>query len=274
MNDNITQTYKRTHDSAKDNIDREAKRIANTLGLADRMDRFADKHAFVTLKDHKDDFRSKPKCRLINPAKGEMGHISKAILEKVVAAVTETTQMNQWRNTSAVIEWFKNINHKNRTRFLKFDICEFYPSISEALFDRAIAFARTITPITEEELNIIKHSRKSLLFSNAGTWVKKDDESFDVTMGSFDGAEVCELVGLYLLSRLVPLIGVNNSAGLYRDDGLAAIRSLSARRFDILRKEIIELFKSENLRITIECNLAVTDYLEVTFDLPNNKYFP
>ena len=138
----------------------------------------------------------------------------------------------------------------------------------------AIAFARTITPITETELNIIKHSRKSLLFSNAGTWVKKDDESFDVTMGSFDGAEVCELVGLYLLNKLVPLIGVNNTAGLYRDDGLAAIRSLSARRFDILRKEIIELFKSEDLSITIECNLAVTDYLEVTFDLPNNKYFP
>ena len=133
-----------------------------------------------------------------------MGYVSKAILEKVVAAVSEASQLNQWRNTSYVIDWFKSIEHKSHSRFVKFDICDFYPSISESLFDRGIAFARTMT---ETELNIIKHARKSLLFSNVGTWSKKCDDQFDVTMGSFDGAEVCELVGLYLLNRLVPLIG-------------------------------------------------------------------
>ena len=44
------------------------------------------------------------------------------------------------------------------------------------------------------------HSRKSLLFSDNDIWVKKDNPYFDVTMGSFNGAEVCELVGLYLLN--------------------------------------------------------------------------
>ena len=39
-------------------------------------------------------------------------------------------------------------------------------------------------------------------------------------MGSFDGAETCELVGSYLLSKLTPELG--NNIGLYRDDGLAA----------------------------------------------------
>ena len=43
------------------------------------------------------------------------------------------------------------------------------------------------------------HSRKSLLFSNNEIGVKKDNPDFDVTMGSFNRAEVCELVGLYLL---------------------------------------------------------------------------
>ena len=38
-------------------------------------------------------------------------------------------------------------------------------------------------------------------------------------MGSFDGAEVCDLVGLFVLSKLQPL-GLS-SVGLYRDDGLA-----------------------------------------------------
>ena len=41
-----------------------------------------------------------------------------------------------------------------------------------------------------------------------GAWVKKGDGTlFNVTMGSFDGAEICELVGLYLLDKLSSLIG-------------------------------------------------------------------
>ena len=46
-------------------------------------------------------------------------------------------------------------------------------------------------------MKIIKHSRKALLFNNGSQWVKRNgNEEFDVTMGSYDGAEVCELVGL------------------------------------------------------------------------------
>ena len=44
--------------------------------------------------------------------------------------------------------------------------------------------------------------RKSLLFSDNKTWKKKSTGScFDVTMGSFDGAEIRELVGLYIQSK-------------------------------------------------------------------------
>ena len=31
---------------------------------------------------------------------------------------------------------------------------------------------------------------------------KKTESYFDVTMGSYDGAEICELVGIYILTRL------------------------------------------------------------------------
>ena len=58
-----------------------------------------------------------------------------------------------------------------------------------------------MTNTDDSTIQIIKHARKSLLFDSTGVWVKNDDNPlFDVTMGSFDGAEVCELVGLYLLS--------------------------------------------------------------------------
>ena len=47
------------------------------------------------------------------------------------------------------------------------------------------------------------HCRKSLLFDNKTAWTKKNHSSmFDVTMGSFDGAEVCELIRLFLLNNL------------------------------------------------------------------------
>ena len=54
------------------------------------------------------------------------------------------------------------------------------------------------------------HSKKSILLHNGSPWVKKDNDGmFDVTMGTFDGAEVCELVGLFILNDLANKYGTN-----------------------------------------------------------------
>ena len=94
---------------------------------------------------------------------------------------------------------------------------------------------------------------------------------FDVTMGSYDGAELCELVGLYLLNQLSTVID-KSSVGLFRDDGLAAKNNANGPKLDRIRKDIA-LFKEEGLSITIETNLIETDFLDVTFNLAANKYF-
>ena len=79
---------------------------------------------------------------------------------------------------------------------MQYDIEEFYPSISEGLLKKALDHARTFVDIGSEEEETIIHCRKSLLFNNTDIWIKKEgNKDFDVTMGSFDGAEVCELVG-------------------------------------------------------------------------------
>ena len=83
---------------------------------------------------------------------------------------------------------------------------------------------QTFTRLLHKTLEAILLARKSLLFSKDEIWVKKDKSSFDVTMRSFDGAEICKIVGLYLLDKLSNLLGKEN-VGLYRDDGLAAINS-------------------------------------------------
>ena len=111
--------------------------------------------------------------RLINPAKNEIGRISKSILDKINKRVKNDLELNQWKNTTEVIEWFKNINDKQSNKFVEFDIKDFYPSITESLRRNALEFASNHTPITPEEFEIIFHARKSLLFNNKEVWRKK-----------------------------------------------------------------------------------------------------
>ena len=71
------------------------------------------------------------------------------------------------------------------------------------MLTKSINYAKLSTHISEDDIEIIMHARKSLLFDKNSPWSKNDSaNTFDVTMGSFDGAEVCELVGLYILSIL------------------------------------------------------------------------
>ncbi|XP_044172000.1 uncharacterized protein LOC122956391 [Acropora millepora] len=179
----------------------------------------AETTAFLTLKDHKPDFENHTKCRLINPAKSDVGKISKSILDTVNSKIREQTGVYQWRNSSDTIAWFQSIPLKNRKSFISFDIVDFYPSITESLLDQSIDWATQFTAITVSDIRIIKHARKSLLFHDGLPWVKRDSSNaFDVTMGSYDGAEICELIGLFILSKLKDAFGYN--IGLYRDDGL------------------------------------------------------
>ena len=275
LRENITKTYQKSEPDAKRNIDIESKISAKSLEIDKKMECYAERPAYVTLKDHKEHFRTKLPCRLINPAKNEIGAVSKIYLASINKKVLEHYALNQWRNTSTVIEWFSNIQDKSKCRFIKFDIEEFYPSISERLLNNAISFAQTITEVTPPIVNIIKLARKSLLFdSNKETWVKKgNNPTFDVTMGCFDGAETCELVGLYMLNKLTNIINIKN-IGLYRDDGLAVVQDSNGPKMDKIRKDIIRTFKEEGLSITIETNLCATDFLDVSFDLITGKYFP
>ena len=68
--------------------------MAAPLQVADRMDVIASKNAFITLKDHKDNFASNPKCRLINPAETEIDINSKKYLENINRQVAESTTLN------------------------------------------------------------------------------------------------------------------------------------------------------------------------------------
>ena len=122
--------------------------------------------------------------------------------DNINTTIRQKTGLNQWKNSSSVINWFSNIQHKDQHTFAVFDIENFYPSITEKLLTDFIIFAKQYIDITDRDIDIIMHSRKSLLFDSNSAWIKKNNSSFDVTMGSYDGAEVCELVGLFILNGL------------------------------------------------------------------------
>ena len=86
---------------------------------------YSDQSAFITLKDHKANFKNNTKCRLINPSKSEVGLVSKHYLSSIISTVAVKSGVNQWRNTSTVIKWFENLQNKQKRRFIKFDIADF-----------------------------------------------------------------------------------------------------------------------------------------------------
>ena len=165
----------------------------------------------------------------------------------------------------------KNLTYKENRSFIKFDIADFYPSISEDLLRIPISYARTIITIEDKVIGVIKLAHTFLLFSKEGTWVKRGEHpSFDITMGSFHGAKIWKIEGIYLLRKLSTLLGNKN----FRDDGLATVNSNNDPVLDRLRKNIISVFKNEGLSIPIETNLIETNFLDVTFNLQTGKYFP
>ena len=104
MMENITKTYKKCDSDTYDLINNEAKKFAKSFNVDDRAECMAPSNAFITLKDHKDNFDKNPKCRLINPAKSEMGRISKSFIESANRIIREKSGLLQWRDSESVIE--------------------------------------------------------------------------------------------------------------------------------------------------------------------------
>ena len=113
------------------------KEVVNKLDIQDRVFATTPRQAYVTLKDHKDNFNNNPSCRLINPTKPEIGRVSSKILQKINAKVRQATKHTQWRYSAEVIQWFKNLKNKSTLKFKIFDICNFYLSITPELLLKA-----------------------------------------------------------------------------------------------------------------------------------------
>ena len=87
-------------------------------------------------------------------------------------------------------------------------------------------------------------------------------------MGSYDGAEICELVGLYMLHKLDQRFNNN------RHTGLPLSGTWVPSTAEKMKKDIKDVFNQAGLRITIETNQKVVNYLDITLNLLTEKYYP
>ena len=240
----IRTSYKKANKNIEMKINKKGIKFAKQANILDKIEINDTGNSFITLKDHNENFTNHSTTRLINPSKNEIGRISKHILDQINSKLVSKLSVNEWKNTISVIKWFENINNKRLYKFLQFDIKDFYPSIKETLLNEAIQFAKEHVPITRKDVEVIFHARKSVLYNNGEPWVKKEGGSFDVTMGAYDGAEVCELIGIYMLYLIGKKYNSKN-IGLYRDDGLAVLKNVSGPASEKIKKHLQYLFKQK-----------------------------
>jgi len=165
------------------------------------------------------------------------------------------------------------IRNKQSYTFISFDIINFYPSITQEVLLDALKYATTHFVTTPEEIDTIMHARKSLLFNTDQPWVKiSQNKLFDVSMGSYDAAEICELVVAYILN-LLSTEELQNNVGLYRDDGLAILRD-QLRQVENTKVAICKISKSVGLGITIEAKRKIIKFLDVTLNLIDATHKP
>ena len=140
---------------------------------------------------------------------------------------------------------------------MKFDIEQFYPSIDEKLLLKALNFAKIHTNITEEDEQIILNAAKSILFNQGEVWIKSIKKNsnplYDITMGSKHGAEVCEIVGLNIISKLKEKTKLEK-IGIYRIDSLIAIgkKKTSGTEIERIKKDLYKFSKEIGIKFMIE----------------------
>ena len=70
------------------------------------------------------------------------------------------------------------------------------------IIDQHTQLRKGITDISREDIQVMYHAIKSFLFSNEKPWIKREGNLFDITVGAYDGAEVCKLVRIFMLNKI------------------------------------------------------------------------
>ena len=81
-----------------------------------------------------------------------------------------------------------------------------------------------------------------MLYGNVAWKKKYADATFDVTIGSYDAAELCEHIGIYIQSLSTNILSKDYMC-LYRDDELFILRKINKQTNRYRSKENDQFFQ-------------------------------
>ena len=123
-----------------------------------------------------------------------------------------------------------------------------------------LSICRSITTLVASYQHYLEdisdYTRMGLLDDNVSNTLSILGYKFDITMGSYPGVEICELVGLFMLGKLKQH---NMDSILYREDG-AIISNKPPRQRRKLAEKVVHIYKQEGHTLTIKANLHVIDF--------------
>ena len=95
-------------------------------------------------------------------------------------------------------------------------------------------------------------------------------DNFDALMGTYNSAQVSDLIGIYILDTLGRIVNFMR-VRFNRADGIIFILDSNDRKTSKIQK-IIKAFKLLGLQIEIASNLKIVDFLDVIFNLNNGTF--
>ena len=92
----------------------------------------------------------------------------------------------------------------------------------------------------------------------------------NLVVGRFKKFSLWSLNLMSLLSKHIN----KNHIGLYRDDGFSILKNISGPAVEKLKKKNYKLFKEKDLDNTVQCNLKITNYRDISLNLNDGSYRP
>lgn len=87
----------------------------------------------------------------------ELGAVGRVIIQNICDSLREA---NEWENTKECHDCFKTIKDKEKLVFIKYDIFDFYTSITEKGLANTLNYATLHVEERPEHLEVIFHCRK------------------------------------------------------------------------------------------------------------------
>ena len=136
VNNTITQNSRKAEDNISYAIATECRSLSRKPNIENHLPSTTLNPAFITIKDHKENFYNNTKCPLINLTKPEIGKVTKNIVDKMNVSIRCNADEDQWRSTKEV--WLNKLENKKQLSCHTFDIVDFYPSITVYLLIKTL----------------------------------------------------------------------------------------------------------------------------------------